>query len=209
MIVVLIGPPGAGKGTQAKLLCAQFGIPQLSTGDMLRAARESGTLEREYIELMSAGKLVPDHVTLKLIDGRIDQADARPGFLLDGFPRTVPQADGLDAMLKRRGLGIGYVIQLDVPRAMIEERLIHRRTDKRDGQIYHLLYNPPPAGAELIHRDDDRPETVGKRMDAYDAMTAALLPYYEARGILHRVDGVGDPADVSKRVLAIVAASRA
>ncbi|WP_437633070.1 adenylate kinase [Sorangium sp. So ce854] len=201
MILVLVGPPGAGKGTQAKLLCARFGIPQISTGDMLREAKRSGTLEKRYLDIMDSGGLLPDEAVISLIDRRTAEPDCSGGFLLDGFPRTVPQADALDALLAGQGSGIDAVIQLDVPRSLLEERLIHRRTDKRSGQIYHLVYNPPPPGAELEHRADDRPEAVGKRLDAYEAMTAALLPFYEQKGLLRRVDGVGTPEEVTQRVM--------
>ena len=162
MIGVLVGPPGSGKGTQAKVICQLYSIPQISTGDMLRAAKQAGTLNPRYREVMDAGGLVPDEAMIELIDQRIDAPDCKNGFLLDGFPRTVPQAEALDALLRKRNtddkpLAIHAVIQLDVPREKLEERLIHRRTDKTTGQIYHLLYNPPPPGAELEHRADDRP----------------------------------------------------
>ncbi|KYF84933.1 adenylate kinase [Sorangium cellulosum] len=201
MILVLVGPPGAGKGTQAKLLCARFSIPQISTGDMLREAKRAGTLEKRYLDIMDSGGLLPDEAVIGLIDRRTAEPDCSTGFLLDGFPRTVPQADALDALLAKGGSGIDAVIQLDVPRPLLEERLIHRRTDKRSGQIYHLVYNPPPPGAELEHRADDRPEAVGKRLDAYEAMTAALLPFYEQKELLRRVDGVGTPVEVTQRVM--------
>lgn len=202
MLIVLVGPPGSGKGTQAKHVCEKYGIPQISTGDMLRAAKKAGTLDKQLLEMMDRGGLVPDEVVIELIDKRIDADDCKPGFLLDGFPRTVPQAEALGSLLERRGRTLDAVVQLDVPRASLEERLIHRRTDKRTGQIYHLVYSPPPPGADLEHRADDLPEAVGKRQDAYEAMTAALLPYYEAKGLLRRVDGVGKPAEVTARVLA-------
>ena len=202
MILILLGAPGSGKGTQAQVLCKRYSIPQISTGDMLRAAKKAGTLDPKYLAIMDAGGLVPDEAVIGLIDERIDAPDAAPGFLLDGFPRTVPQAEALGELLARRNRTIGRVIQLDVPRSMIEERTIHRRTDKRSGQIYHLKYNPPPPDAELEHRADDQPEAVNKRLDAYEAMTAALLPYYEKIGLLRRVDGVGKPDEVTSRVLA-------
>ena len=205
MLVVLVGPPGSGKGTQAKFICARYGIPQISTGDMLRAAKKAGTLNRRYLEIMDSGGLVPDEAMIELIDQRIDAPDCRPGFLLDGFPRTVPQAEALEALLSKRGRALSSVIQLDVPRSLLEERLIHRRTDKTSGQIYHLVYNPPPPGAELEHRADDLPEAVERRLNAYEAMTAALLPYYEGKELLRRVDGVGKPEEVTERVLAVLA----
>ena len=207
MLVVLVGPPGSGKGTQAQFLRERFGIPQISTGDMLRAAKAAGTLDPHYREIMDKGGLVPDEAMIKLIDDRIDAEDCKPGFLLDGFPRTVPQAEALGELLSRRGRGLDRVIQLDVDRTLLEERLIHRRTDKGTGHIYHLVYNPPPPGAELEHRADDRPEAVGKRLDAYETMTAALLPYYDGKGLLRRVDGVGKPDEVTARVLAALDSS--
>ncbi|MBK8253040.1 MAG: adenylate kinase [Polyangiaceae bacterium] len=202
MILILLGAPGSGKGTQAQVLCKKYTIPQISTGDMLRAAKKAGTLDPKYLAIMDAGGLVPDEAVIGLIDRRIDESDAAPGFLLDGFPRTVPQAEALGQLLANRNRKIDRVIQLDVPRAMIEERTIYRRTDKRSGQIYHLKYNPPPSDAELDHRADDQPEAVNKRLDAYEAMTAALLPYYEKMGLLRRVEGVGKPEEVTQRVFA-------
>jgi adenylate kinase len=206
MLIVLVGPPGSGKGTQAKGICERYGIPQVSTGDMLRAAKKAGTLAPDLLEMMDKGGLVPDEVVIDLIDKHIDGAACKPGFLLDGFPRTVPQAEALGALLSRRDRTLGAVLQLDVPRHLLEERLIHRRTDKRTGQIYHLLYSPPPPGADLEQRADDQPETVGKRLDAYETMTAALLPYYQAKGLLRRIDGVGKPEEVTARVLAALGA---
>jgi adenylate kinase len=200
MIVILVGPPGSGKGTQAKFISERLEIPHLSTGDMLRAAKKAGTLDPQLVKAMDSGALVPDEVVIELIDSRTTKPDCEGGFLLDGFPRTVPQAEGLDRMLAARDEKVDAVIQLDVAREKLEERLVNRRTDKGTGQIYHLIYNPPPFGAELEHRDDDKPEAVAKRLDAYDSMTAALLPYYEERQLLRRVDGVGKPDEVTKRV---------
>ena len=204
MLLVLVGPPGSGKGTQAKIVGERYGIPQISTGDMLRAAKKEGTLDPVLVKLMDSGGLVPDEVMIDLIDRRIDAPDCVRGFLLDGFPRTVPQAEALSALLNKRGRKLDAVVQLDVRRSLLEERLIHRRTDKRTGQIYHLIYNPPPPGAELEHRADDRPEAVGKRLDAYEALTAALLPFYQGKELLRRVDGVGKPEEVTARLLAVI-----
>ena len=201
MIIVLVGPPGSGKGTQAKVLCDKLGVPHLSTGDMLRAAKKAGTLEQKYVDIMASGGLLPDEAVIGLIDERTKEADCAKGFLLDGFPRTVPQADGLQKTLEAVDRKLDRVLQLDVAREMLEERLVNRRTDKRTGQIYHLIYNPPPSDAELEHRADDQPEAVAKRLDAYDEMTAALLPYYEERQLLARIDGVGKPQEVTERVL--------
>jgi adenylate kinase len=202
MRLILLGPPGAGKGTQARILTAKWGIPQIATGDMLRAAKKAGTpLGAQAAEFMAQGALVPDSVVIGLVAERLDQSDAANGFVLDGFPRTVPQAQALDKVLKSKGLALDGVVQIDVPRHLLVERAVERRTDKRTGQIYHLKYNPPPFGAELEHRADDQPETVGKRLDAYEAMTAALLPYYEATGILRRVDGTLPPSDVTREIL--------
>lgn len=204
MIIVLVGPPGSGKGTQAKVICNKLEIPHLSTGDMLRAAKSAGTLEQKYVDIMTSGGLLPDEAVIGLIDGRTQDTDCAQGFLLDGFPRTVAQANGLDQMLGAANRSVDLVIQLDVPRDKLEERLVNRRTDKRTGQIYHLIYNPPPSDAELEHRADDQPEAVGKRLDAYESMTAALLPFYAERGLLHRVDGIGKPEEVTKRIFAII-----
>jgi adenylate kinase len=203
MKIVLVGPPASGKGTQANVLTEQFGVPKISTGDMLRAARAAGTtLGKEAESFMNAGKLVPDEVVIGLVDERLSEPDAAAGFILDGFPRTVPQAEALAALLERRGSGLDAVVQIDVPRELLVERATLRRIDKRTGQIYHLKYNPPPPGADLEHRADDREETVAARLDQYDAMTAALLPHYQKQGLLRRIDGVGVPKEVTERLLA-------
>ena len=201
MRLILLGPPASGKGTQAQVLCARYAVPQISTGDMLRAARAAGTqLGKEADRYMSAGKLVPDDVVIGQVDERLNAVDTQSGFVLDGFPRTVPQAGALAGLLDRRGLKLDACIQIDVPRDLLMERATLRRTDKATGQIYHLKYNPPPPGADLVHRSDDREETVAKRLDEYEAMTAALLPHYEPLGLLRRVDGVGKPDEVTARI---------
>jgi len=197
-----MGPPASGKGTQAKFLVDRYSAPQVSTGDMLRAARAAGTrLGKEADAFMSQGKLVPDAVVIGLVEERLQLDDAKKGFILDGFPRTVPQAEALDALLSKLGNPLQHVVQIDVPRDLLVERATLRRTDVRTGQIYHLKYSLPPPGAVLEHRDDDREDTVKTRLDQYEAMTAALLPYYQAKGLLRRIDGTGTPADVTDRIV--------
>ncbi|MEI9937690.1 MAG: adenylate kinase [Pseudomonadota bacterium] len=203
MRLILLGAPASGKGTQAAVLTEKFGVPKISTGDMLRAAITAGSeLGKRAAGLMNEGQLVPDSVVIGLVKERVCQADAKNGFILDGFPRTVPQADALDALLTGLGTPLEKVVQIDVSRDLLEERATLRRTDKRTGHIYHLKYSPPPLDAELEHRADDQPETVKKRLDQYDAMTAALLPHYEKLGLLRRVDGVGSPSEITSRILA-------
>jgi len=201
MRLVFLGPPGAGKGTQAQVIIDKFGVPQISTGDMLRAAKKNGTLPADIAAVMASGGLVPDAYVIGLIEERLKNADCQGGFLLDGFPRTGGQADALDAMLARNGHALNAALALEVPRELLVERAVLRRTDKRTGQIYHLKYKPPPPDAELEHRGDDREDVVAKRLDTYEQMTAELLPYYEKRGILKRIDGVGKVEEVSQRVL--------
>jgi len=201
--LILLGAPASGKGTQAAVLTEKFGVPKISTGDMLRAAITAGSeLGKQAEGLMSEGKLVPDSVVIGLVKERLSQPDAKNGFILDGFPRTVPQADALAGLLTGLGTPLDKVVQIDVSRDLLEERATLRRTDIRTGHIYHLKYSPPPLGAELDHRADDQPETVKKRLDQYDAMTAALLPHYEKLGLLRRVDGVGSPSEITNRILA-------
>jgi adenylate kinase len=208
MRLVFVGPPGAGKGTQAKVICAEWKIPQISTGDMLREAKASGKLPQELVEKMASGGLVPDDVVVDLIRMRTEAEDAKNGFLLDGFPRTVPQAEALNEMLASRGHKLDVVLALDVPKELLIERAVLRRTDKRTGQIYHLKYKPPPPDADLDHRPDDREETVRNRVDVYEKMTADLLPFYDKAGLLQRINGVGDVEDVTRRVLAAIEAAR-
>ncbi|MEO8903148.1 MAG: adenylate kinase [Polyangiaceae bacterium] len=203
MRLVLLGAPASGKGTQAAVLCEKFSVPKISTGDMLRAALAAGTeLGKEADRFMKDGKLVPDSVVIGMVKERLAQADAKDGFILDGFPRTVAQADALEVLLGSLGTPLDKALQIDVSRDLLEERATLRRTDKRTGHIYHLKYSPPPLDAVLDHRADDQPETVKKRLDQYDAMTAALLPHYEKLGLLRRVDGVGSPKEITHRILA-------
>ena len=204
MRLVFVGPPGAGKGTQAKVLCKSWSIPQIATGDMLRAAKAAGQLPAELVAQMSAGGLVPDEVVVGLIGRRTSETDATRGYLLDGFPRTVPQAEALDTLLAGRAQALDVVLALDVPVPLLMERAVLRRTDKRTGQIYHLKYKPPPPDAELEHRADDQAEVVRNRLETYERMTAELLPYYEKRALLHRIDGVGSVEEVTSRILAAI-----
>lgn len=201
MRLVFVGPPGAGKGTQAKVITQKWKIPQISTGDMLREAKANGTLPQELVQLMASGGLVPDEAVIELIRARTEKDDAKNGFLLDGFPRTVPQADALNKLLESRGLKLDIVVALDVPKELLMERACLRRTDKLTGQIYHLKYKPPPPGADLEHRADDHEDVVRNRLDTYEKMTADLLPFYEKAGLLKRIDGVGDVEEVTKRVV--------
>jgi adenylate kinase len=199
--IVLLGAPASGKGTQAAVLSERLGVPKISTGDMLREAKAAGSpLGQQAERYMSAGRLVPDEVVIGLVEERLGQPDARKGFILDGFPRTEAQAEALGGLLQRRQMPLQAVVQIDLPRSLLMERATLRRIDKRTGQIYHLKYSPPPPEAELEHRADDREETVKKRLDEYDAMTAALLPYYQERGVLRRVDGEGSKEQVTERL---------
>jgi adenylate kinase len=198
--LVFMGPPGAGKGTQAKLVCEKLGIPQVSTGDILRARKTKGTLPAELAKIMASGGLVPDKAVVDLVGERLAEPDCKNGFLLDGFPRTVAQAEALDAMLATHGQKLEVALVLEVPDALLIERAVLRRTDKRTGQIYHLKYNPPPPDADLEHRADDQEDVVRKRLSAYADSTAAVIPHYEKQGIVHRVDGTKSMQEVTKAV---------
>jgi adenylate kinase len=204
MRLVFVGPPGAGKGTQAKIICEKYGIPQISTGDMLRAAKKEGRLPADLVAKMDLGGLVPDEVVIDLIRQRTAEADAANGFLLDGFPRTVPQAEALNGLLDSLGTKLNVVLALTVAKDLLVERAVLRRTDKRTGQIYHLKYKPPPPDADLEHRADDHEDKVNNRIDVYEKMTSDLLPFYEKAGLLERVDGVGEVEEVTQRVLAAI-----
>lgn len=202
MRLVFVGPPGAGKGTQAKVICEKWKIPQISTGDMLREAKANGTLPKELVDAMASGGLVPDQAVIDLINKRTEKEDAKNGFLLDGFPRTVPQAEALNKLLESRGQKLDIVVALEVSKDLLMERACLRRTDKRTGQIYHLKYKPPPPDADLEHRADDKEDVVRNRVETYEKMTADLLPFYEKAGLLKRIDGVGEVDEVTKRVIA-------
>lgn len=205
MRMILIGPPGAGKGTQAQRLVHSFGIPHVSSGDMLREAVAAGTLlGKQAAGFMQAGGLVPDEVVIGMVIERIGQPDCARGLMLDGFPRTLPQAEALDVALASASVGLDAVVLIEVPDALILERVTGRRTDPVTGIIYHLKFNPPPPEAmgRLIHRPDDTPEACTARLEKYHRETTPIVPFYEGKGMLKRVDGVGTPDEVSLRITA-------
>ena len=210
MRAVLMGPPGAGKGTQAQVLAQGATVPQVATGDILRRAREEGTaLGRAAQSYMDKGELVPDDVMIGIIEERLRQSDAQGGFLLDGFPRTVPQAEALDRLLETIGMPLEAVLLLEVPEQAIVRRLSGRRTCPSCGRSYHVENDPPPAdgtcgtcGAELVTRSDDRAETVMSRLEVYRRSTEPLRAYYQGHGILRPVDGVGTVEEVTARLKA-------
>jgi len=209
MNVILLGPPGSGKGTQAKRLEEHYGIRHLATGDMLRAATASGTeLGLRVKSIMDSGQLVPDDIIIVMIAARIGEPDCRAGFILDGFPRTVPQAEALDAMLAQHHLGLDHVILIEVDDAALIDRLGGRFTCARCGASYHERYNRPRfegvcdvcGSREFIHRPDDRPEAVAARFQVYRRQTEPLLPYYRERGILRVVDGMTGIDQVTQQI---------
>ena len=209
MDLVLFGPPGAGKGTQAKFLVDLLGIPQISTGDMMRAERKSGSkLGQKFDEYMSAGKLVPDSLVLDLIEARLSKGDAKNGAIFDGYPRTVAQAEALDSLLNELGRQIDRVVSLEVPLDEIVERVTGRRVCLDCGQTYHVRYNPPPqngecvscGGTKIVQRSDDTEEVVRKRYEEYKAKTEPVLAYYDAKGLVKSVLGVGSLEEITKRI---------
>lgn len=207
MRMILVGPPGAGKGTQAARLVDIYRITHISSGDMLRAAVKEGTkLGIEADAFMKAGRLVPDEVVIGMILERISKPDCAKGFMLDGFPRTRPQAEALDAAMKRAGVALDAVVLLEVPDALLEERAVGRRTDPQTGTIYHLKNKPPPPDivSRLVHRKDDTVEAVTTRVQKYHSETAPVVPFYIEQGILKRVDGVGTPDVIEERIKAVL-----
>ena len=207
MRMILVGPPGAGKGTQAARLVDSYRIPHISSGDMLRAAVKEGTqLGQEADRYMKAGKLVPDDVVIGMILERIAKPDCAKGFMLDGFPRTRPQAEALDAAMTKAGVALDAVVLIEVPDQLLEERACGRRSDPETGTIYHLKYNPPPPEimGRLVHRKDDTAEAVQTRIAKYHSETAPIVPFYMDKGILRRVDGVGDPDAITQRITAVL-----
>ena len=203
MRLILIGPPGAGKGTQAAKIVERYGIPHISTGDMLRAAIQRSTkLGRQAESYMDRGELVPDPLVIAMVMERLGQDDCGDGFLLDGFPRTGPQAAALDKALDDARMSLEAVLLLDVPDESIVDRITGRRLDPMTGKIYHLKYNPPPAEAvpRVIQRTDDTEKTLRSRLARYHAETAAVVPHYQAQGVLRRIDGTRTPHEVTRQV---------
>lgn len=214
MRLILLGPPGAGKGTQAGFITERFGIPQISTGDMLRAAVKAGTpLGREAKKVMDAGRLVSDDVIIGLVKDRLSEDDCKTGYLFDGFPRTIPQADAM----KDAGVALDFILEIDVPDEEIIERMSGRRVHLASGRTYHVRYNPPQVagkddvtGEDLIQREDDREDTVRKRLEIYHAQTKPLIDYYSrwaasgdaAAPKVCRIAGLGTVEDITARAFA-------
>jgi adenylate kinase len=207
--LIFLGPPGAGKGTQAQRLAKRFGIPQLSTGDILRrAVAEGSPVGMKAKALMESGKLVPDEVVNEIVDEALARPEAQRGFLLDGFPRTVAQATALDEMLARRSRKIDCVLNLEVPAEALVDRLSGRLSCPKDGSVYHLRTNPPRRpglcdkdGTPLVQRPDDQPEAVRRRLAEYQNKTALLAGYYKPRKVLRSIEGVGTPEEVEGRIV--------
>lgn len=212
MKIIMLGAPGAGKGTQAKMIADKYGVPHVSTGDIFRANIKNGTeLGMEAKKYMDQGLLVPDELTVKILLDRVSQPDCKNGYVLDGFPRTIPQAEVLDKALAELGESIDYAIDVDVPDENIVKRMSGRRACVSCGATYHVVHVPPKkegicdrCGSELILRDDDKPETVKNRLDVYHKQTQPLIDFYTTKGVLKTVDGTVDMQDVFKAIVAIL-----
>jgi adenylate kinase len=204
MILILLGPPGAGKGTQAKLLAAELGVPHVSTGDMFREHKARGTeLGRSVKAIMDAGGLVPDDVTNAMVKERLERQDVRGGAILDGYPRTTAQAQHLEDLLRSQGRAVARVVSYEVPEELVVERISGRRSCPSCGAVYHVSANPPASagycdkdGAGLVQRDDDKPENVKKRLQEYADKTWPLKRFYEERGLVSEIEGVGTPEGI-------------
>ena len=212
MKIIMLGAPGAGKGTQAKMIADKYSVPHISTGDIFRANIKNGTeLGQEAKKYMDQGLLVPDELTVKILLDRVANDDCKNGYVLDGFPRTIPQAECLDAALAAKGEAIDYAIDVDVPDENIINRMSGRRACVACGATYHIVHIPTKVegvcdrcGESLILRDDDKPETVKKRLDVYHAQTQPLIDFYTAKGVLRTVDGTVDMKDVFEAIVSIL-----
>ncbi|MGW1073654.1 adenylate kinase [Streptomyces sp. NPDC002537] len=218
MRIVLVGPPGAGKGTQAAYLAKNLSIPHISTGDLFRANISQGTpLGQKAQEYMRAGQLVPDSVTISMAEDRMDQEDAAGGFLLDGFPRNVGQAEALDTYLKGKDLALDAVLDLEVPEDEVVKRIAGRRICRNDSShVFHVVYNQPKAegvcdacGGELYQRDDDREDTVRKRLEVYHTETEPIIDYYKAQGLVVTIPALGKVTEVTERAMGALASQKA
>jgi len=207
--IILLGPPGSGKGTQAEKLRSHFGIPHISTGDMLREALRDGTeLGLKAASFMRSGKLVPDELVVEMVGERLGRGDCSGGFILDGFPRNIPQAEGLEELLEGSGEAIDSVISLDVPEDVIVDRLSSRRVCENCGAVYNMKLNPPRddlrcdrCGGRVVQREDDREETIRKRLEVYREETFPIKEFYRRKGMLREIPGDGTVEEVFRRIL--------
>ncbi|MBE5824959.1 MAG: adenylate kinase [Butyrivibrio sp.] len=212
MKIIMLGAPGAGKGTQAKMIADKFGIPHISTGDIFRANIKNGTdLGKKAKEYMDKGQLVPDELTVEILLDRVANDDCKNGYVLDGFPRTIPQADVLDKELTKLGDKVDFAINVDVPDENIVRRMSGRRACLKCGATYHIEHIPPKkegicdtCGSELVQRDDDKPETVQNRLSVYHEQTQPLIEYYDKKNILKTVDGTKDMQEVFNNIVGIL-----
>ncbi|MEV3935110.1 adenylate kinase [Glycomyces sp. NPDC049804] len=210
MRLVLVGPPGAGKGTQAEIIAERLGIPKISTGDIFRANVSGGTpLGLKAKEYMDAGNLVPDEVTNEMVADRLAEDDAKAGFLLDGYPRNTEQAKVLDRVLEAAGATLDLALELVASDDEVVRRLSGRRVSKSTGKVYHLEFDPPadPDSDDLYQRTDDQPETIKNRLKVYAEQTAPLVGYYEAQGKLVRIDAIGEVSEITERALNAIGAA--